>query len=75
MPRYTVTATRETYYEFEVEAIDEADAEDQVKLHAPLRTLHPLILLHCLPKRQRRQHAQELHKVHSRHRRLHPSQR
>jgi hypothetical protein len=30
MPRYTVTATRETYYEFEVEAIDEADAEDQV---------------------------------------------
>lgn len=31
MPKYTVTATRETYYEFEVDAIDEADAEDQVR--------------------------------------------
>jgi hypothetical protein len=30
MPRYTVSATRETYYEFEVEATDEHDAEDQV---------------------------------------------
>ena len=28
MPKYTVTATRETYYEFEVEAADELDAED-----------------------------------------------
>jgi hypothetical protein len=31
MPRYNVTATRETVYEFEVEAIDELDAEDQVR--------------------------------------------
>lgn len=31
MPRYTVTATRETYYEFEVEAADEMEAEDQVR--------------------------------------------
>ena len=30
MPRYTVTATRETYYEFEIEATDEHDAEDQM---------------------------------------------
>jgi hypothetical protein len=31
MPKYTVTATRETYYEFEVEAADELDAEDQAR--------------------------------------------
>ncbi len=31
MPKYTVIATRETYYEFEVEAADELDAEDQVR--------------------------------------------
>lgn len=31
MPKYTVTATRETYYEFELEATDELDAEDQVR--------------------------------------------
>jgi hypothetical protein len=31
MPRYTVTATRETYYEFEVDAENELDAEDQVR--------------------------------------------
>jgi vancomycin permeability regulator SanA len=31
MPKYTVTATRETYYEFEIEAADELDAEDQVR--------------------------------------------
>lgn len=31
MPRYTVIATRETVYEFEVEAADELAAEDQVR--------------------------------------------
>jgi hypothetical protein len=31
MPRYTVSATRETNYEFEIEALDEMDAEDQVR--------------------------------------------
>jgi hypothetical protein len=31
MPKYTITATRETYYEFEIEAEDEASAEDQVR--------------------------------------------
>jgi hypothetical protein len=31
MPKYTVIATRETYYEFEIEADNELDAEDQVR--------------------------------------------
>ena len=31
MPRYTVTATRETVYEFEIDAEDEEDAEDQIR--------------------------------------------
>jgi hypothetical protein len=31
MTKYTVTATRETYYEFEIEAEDEMAAEDQVR--------------------------------------------
>jgi len=31
MPKYTVIATRETYYEFEIEAADEFAAEDQVR--------------------------------------------
>lgn len=31
MPKYTVTATRETVYEFEIEAEDELAAEDQVR--------------------------------------------
>lgn len=30
MPKYIITATRETYYEFEIEATDEHDAEDQM---------------------------------------------
>jgi vancomycin permeability regulator SanA len=31
MTKYTVTATRETYYEFEIEAENELAAEDQVR--------------------------------------------
>jgi hypothetical protein len=31
MAKYIVTATRETHYEFEVEAADEMDAEDQAR--------------------------------------------
>jgi hypothetical protein len=30
MPKYIITATRETYYEFEIEATNEHDAEDQM---------------------------------------------
>ena len=30
MHKYIITATRETYYEFEIEATDEHDAEDQM---------------------------------------------
>jgi hypothetical protein len=30
MPKYIITARRETYYEFEIEATDEHDAEDQM---------------------------------------------
>lgn len=30
MPLYTITATRETYYEFEVEANSEAEAIEEV---------------------------------------------
>ena len=31
MPLYTITATRETYYEFQIEAENEGDALEEIK--------------------------------------------